>query len=55
MEFLIFFIGFIVGACLVSVFAIIAQKQSTKDRDTLMEQMKLFLENSANKVLAENS
>lgn len=55
MEFLIFFIGFIVGVCVVSVFAIIAQKQSTKDRDTLMEQMKLFLENSANKVLAENS
>ena len=55
MEFLIFFIGFIVGACVVSVFSIIAQKQSTKDRDTLMEQMKLFLENSANKVLAENS
>lgn len=55
MEFLIFFVGFVMGACIVAVFAALFQKQSTRDKESLTEQMKLFLENSASKVLTENT
>lgn len=55
MEFLIFFVGFLMGACIVGLIVALSQKQLARDKEILMEQMKLFFENSANKVLAENT
>ena len=55
MEFLIFFIGFIVGAIAVFIPSHFIKKQNGAFNNELMEQMKLYFENTANKVLQENT
>jgi len=55
MDFLIFFVGFILGAVAILVPSHIMKKQSSAVNDALMEQMKLYFENTASKVLQENS
>lgn len=55
MEFLIFLAGFVVGGIAVFVPSYFIKKQAGVVNDALMEQMKLYFENTANKVLQENS
>ena len=55
MDIAIFFIGFVLGALFVFVPYFIYTKRSKHFDETAMEQMKMFFENTANKVLQENS
>ncbi len=55
MEFVIFLIGFIIGGISVLIPSYFIKKQAGKMNDAVMEQMKLYFENTANKVLQENS
>ena len=55
MDFLIFLIGFLLGIFVVIIPTYFIKKQSRQLDDVLLEQMKLSFENTANKVLQENS
>lgn len=55
MEILIFLGGFLVGAlCVFIPFKVISKNDKTS-RDLMLEQMKLYFENTANKIFKENS
>jgi len=55
MEFLIFLIGFIAGALAVYVLLVLSKKNEQKTKDIMLEQMKLYFENTANKVIKDSS
>lgn len=55
MEFLIFIIGFAVGAIAVYVPLFLGIKNEQSVKDAMFEQMKLYFENTANKVIKESS
>ncbi len=55
MEFLIFLAGFLLGAIIVFIISYFVKKQSVAVNEALMAQMKLYFENTASKVLQENS
>ena len=55
MEFLIFFLGFLIGALAVFVPSYFVKKQAKTVNDAVLEQMKLCFENTANQVLKQNS
>ncbi len=55
MEFLIFFLGFLIGALAVFVPSYFVKKQAKTVNDAVLEQMKLYFENTANQVLKQNS
>lgn len=55
MEILIFLGGFLIGAlCVFIPFKVISKNDKTS-RDLMLEQMKLYFENTANKIFKENS
>lgn len=55
MEILIFLIGFLIGAlCVFIPFKVISKNDKTS-RDLMLEQMKLYFENTANKIFKEHS
>lgn len=55
MEFLIFLIGFIAGALAVYVPLFLGRKNEQNTKDIMLEQMKLYFENTANKVIKDSS
>ena len=55
MEFLIFLIGFILGALVVFIYNKALSKNTKITNDLMLEQMKLYFENTANKLFKENS
>jgi len=55
MDIIIFCSGFAIGAVAVLIGVFIFNKQAKSVNDTMAEQMKLYFENTANKVLKENS
>lgn len=55
MEFLIFIIGFVVGAVAVYVPFFMSKKNEQNTKDAMLEQMKLYFENTANKVIKDSS
>lgn len=55
MDFLIFLVGFLIGAlCVFIPFKVISKNNKTS-QDLLLEQMKLYFENTANKIFKESS
>ena len=55
MEILIFLVGFFIGALCVFIPFRIINKNNKLSQDILLEQMKLYFENTANKIFKENS
>ena len=55
MNFIIFFTGFILGIIFTVIPVIIINRQSKSANDNTIEQMKLYFENTANKVFQDNS
>lgn len=55
MEFLIFIIGFVLGAAAVYLPFFLSRKNEQTAKDTMLEQMKLYFENTANKVIKDSS
>lgn len=55
MEILIFLAGFIIGALCVFVPFNIINKNNKSSRDEMLEQMKMYFENTANKIFKESS
>lgn len=55
MEFIIFAAGFILGGIAVYVPFFISKKNEKETKDTMLEQMKLYFENTANKVIKDSS
>lgn len=55
MEFLIFLAGFVFGAAAIFVPSYLIKKNSNAQNDAFVEQMKAYFENTASKVLQENS
>ncbi len=55
MEILIFIAGFIIGAIAVYVPVIMSKRNEIKTKDAMLEQMKLYFENTANKVIKDSS
>ena len=55
MEILIFLVGFLIGAlCVFIPFKVISKNDKTS-RDLMLEQMKLYFENTANRIFKEHS
>lgn len=55
MEIIIFLVGFLIGGITVFVPFFLAQKSSKSAKDEMFEQMKLYFENTANKVIKDSS
>ena len=55
MEIIIFIAGFIFGGIAVFIPQFLMRKNEEKNREMMLEQMKLYFENTANQVLKENS
>lgn len=55
MEIIIFLVGFLIGGITVFVPFFLAQKNSKSAKDEMFEQMKLYFENTANKVIKDSS
>ena len=55
MEFLIFLVGFLIGALCVFIPFKVIRKNDKASRDLMLEQMKLYFENTANRIFKENS
>lgn len=55
MEILLFLVGFFIGALCVFVSFKIISKNDKSSRELMLEQMKLYFENTANKIFKENS
>ncbi len=55
MEFLIFSVGFLIGALCVFIPFKIINKNNKDSREMMLEQMKLYFENTANKIFKESS
>ncbi len=55
MEFLIFITGFILGGVAVYVPFFMSRKNEAGAKDAMLEQMKLYFENTANKVIKDSS
>ena len=55
MEFLIFLVGFLIGALCVLISFKVMSKNDKVSRDLMLEQMKLYFENTANRIFKEHS
>ena len=55
MEFFIFLVGFLIGALCVFIPFKVIRKNDKASRDLMLEQMKLYFENTANRIFKENS
>ena len=55
MEILIFLVGFLIGALCVFIPFKVINKNNNEAQNLLLEQMKLYFENTANKIFKENS
>ena len=55
MEFFIFLFGFLAGAAAVFILSYFSKRQAAAANEAVLEQMKLYFENTANQVLKENS
>ena len=55
MEFLIFLVGFLIGALCVFISFKVMSKNDKVSRDLMLEQMKLDFENTANRIFKEHS
>lgn len=55
MEILIFITGFILGGIAVYIPQIMSRKREQSTKDTMLEQMKLYFENTANTVIKDSS
>ncbi len=55
MEFLMFLIGFMLGALIVFIYNKALSKNTKITNDLMLEQMKLYFENTANRLFKENS
>ena len=55
MEILIFLVGFLIGALCVFIPFKVISKNDKASRDLMLEQMKLYFENTANRIFKENS
>lgn len=55
MEILIFLVGFLIGALCVFIPFKVIRKNDKASRDLMLEQMKLYFENTANRIFKENS
>lgn len=55
MEFLIFLVGFLIGALCVFIPFKVISKNDKVSRDLMLEQMKLYFENTANRIFKEHS
>ena len=55
MEILIFLAGFFIGALCVFVPFKVIDKSNRASQDLMLEQMKLYFENTANKIFKESS
>lgn len=55
MEFLIFLVGFLIGALCVFISFKVMSKNDKVSRDLMLEQMKLYFENTANRIFKEHS
>ncbi len=55
MEFLIFITGFVIGAAVVYVPLFFSKKNEQAAKEAMFEQMKLYFENTANKVIKDSS
>ena len=55
MFFLVFLVGFIIGALCVFIPSKIIDKNKQASQDVMLEQMKLYFENTANKIFKESS
>ena len=55
MYFLVFLVGFLIGALCVFILSKIIDKNKQTSQDAVLEQMKLYFENTANKIFKESS
>lgn len=55
MEILLFLVGFLIGALCVFIPFKVISKNEKASRDLMLEQMKLYFENTANRIFKENS
>ena len=55
MEILIFLVGFLLGALVVFIYHRTMSKNIQKVNDLALENMKMFFENTANRIFKENS
>lgn len=55
MYFLVFLVGFLIGALCVFIPSKIIDKNKQTSQDAMLEQMKLYFENTANKIFKESS
>lgn len=55
MEILVFLVGFLVGALCVFIPFKVINKNSAASQDVMLEQMKLYFENTANRIFKESS
>ena len=55
MDYIVFFVGFILGGLFVFIPFFITRENAKKLNDAALEQMKLYFENTANKVFKDNS
>lgn len=55
MEIAIFILGFIIGGIAVYIPQVMNKKREQSDKDAMFEQMKLYFENTANKVIKDSS
>lgn len=55
MEFLIFLVGFLIGALCVFIPFKVIRKNDKASRDLMLEQMKFYFENTANRIFKEHS
>lgn len=55
MEFLIFLTGFVLGAAAIYILFVISKKNEQSAKEAMLEQMKLYFENTANNVIKDSS
>ena len=55
MEILVFLAGFVIGAVCVLIPVLIINKNAKSSKDMMLEQMKLYFENTANKIFKEST
>lgn len=55
MEIAVFILGFIIGAIAVYIPQIVSRKREQSIKDSMLEQMQLYFENTANKVIKDSS
>ena len=55
MEILIFLGGFLIGALCVYIPFTLINKNNKSNQDIMLEQMKMYFENTANKIFKESS